>query len=202
MNRRTVITIIGGSLILATFTSWAKKKAQPKNVLAIGDSLTASPAYCSALRDLLPPGSTLTCRGLPGHGTGDIRAALTEHLHPTTTDVVILAGVNDLASGRSMQQIKNNLEDMYHFARQQGAKVTAVTLTPWAGHRLGKNLDAQTVELNDWINRHKYPHSVVNTDSLGDFQGRLLDVYNARDGLHLSRAGAAKLAELVARQGL
>lgn len=204
MNKRIIMTIIGGSLVLATFTSWSRKRQgqRPRHVLAIGDSLTASAAYCSALKDLLPTGSTLTCRGLPGHGTRDILGALTEHMQPKTTDVVILAGVNDLASGRNVQDIKTNLETMYHFVKQQGARPVAVTLTPWSGHSMGKSFDAKTLELNNWIRRHKLPSAVVVTDSLGDFQGRLLETYSAKDGLHLSRAGSKELARLVAEQGL
>lgn len=201
MIKKAALVIVGGALILAGITARARRRAQPRKVLAIGDSLTASVIYCSSLRDQLPLGSTLTCRGLPGRGTGPIKDALIKHLKLGTTDVVILAGVNDLASRRKMETVKQNLDAMYKFASKQGARVVAVTLTPWQGNPVGRSLDAETLELNNWIRNHSIPDSVVDTSPLGDFQGRLLSHYSAPDGLHLTRAGSAELARLVYTQG-
>lgn len=182
---------------------WAssRKPSKPVSVLAIGDSLTASVAYCAALKEQLPAGSTLSCHGLRGQGTGPILEDLKRSIRHDHEYVVVLAGVNDLASGRSMDRIKANLEQMYLEIRANDAKVIAVTLTPWAGSRAGKTLTGKTDELNTWIKRHRLPDRVVDTSSLGDFSGRLFDRYGAADGLHLNPEGSAKLAELVWKQG-
>jgi lysophospholipase L1-like esterase len=179
----------------------SRKPSKPLKVLAVGDSLTASAAYCAALKEQLPVGSTLSCRGLKGQGTAPILRDLQQNIKPGYDYVVVLAGVNDLASGRSLDSIQRNLEQMYLEIRANGAQVIAVTLTPWSGHRIGKTLVAKTDELNTWIKRHKLPDKVVNTSSLGDFSGRLLSHYGAADGLHLNPEGSAQLAELVWKQG-
>ena len=182
---------------------WAasRKPSKPVKVLAVGDSLTASMAYCASLKDQLPEGSTLKCIGLPGQGTGPILQNLSAHLKPVYDYVVVLAGVNDIASGRQMDSIKKNLEQMYLTIRANGAQVIAVTLTPWAGHSIGKSRTVQTDELNKWIRRHKLSDKVVDTSSLGDFAGRLLSHYGRADGLHRNSEGSTKLAELVWKKG-
>lgn len=182
---------------------WAasRKPSKPVKVLAVGDSLTASMAYCAALKDQLPEGSTLKCIGVPGQGTGPILQNLAANISPDYDYVVILAGVNDIASGRRMDKIQANLESMYLKVRANSAKVIAVQLTPWAGHVKGKTLIDQTDTLNTWIKRHKLPDRVVDTSSLGDFSGRLLSQYGSPDGLHLNNNGSTRLAELVWKKG-
>lgn len=182
---------------------WAvsRKPSQPLSVLAVGDSLTASMAYCAALKDHLPDGSTLSCRGLRGEGTGPILEMLKNRISPSHDYVIVLAGVNDLASGRNLDKVKANLEQMYLTVHANGSKLVAVTLTPWSGHVIGRRLTGQTDALNTWIRRHRLPDKVVDTSSLGDFSGRLLSQYGAADGLHLNENGSAKLAELVWKKG-
>lgn len=207
MENSTYMLIAGGTILAVTLLGMRKTHAvTPRKVLVIGDSLTANKMYCSTLTEKLPKGSQVTCSGLVGQGTNAILANLRSVYNPVAlsqfTDIVVLAGVNDLASGRSMNSIKKNLEDIYGYGRQAGLRVVGVELTPWGSHNRGKNLVAQTDELNSWLAGHPDLSSTVTTRNLGDFQGNLQSIYATGDGLHLNGAGGAKLAELVYEQGL
>jgi lysophospholipase L1-like esterase len=207
MENSTYILIAGGTVLALTFLGMRKAQAStPRRVLAIGDSLTANKMYCTTLSKKLPKGNQVTCSGLVGQGTGAILSNLQKEYSPVAlsqfTDIVVLAGVNDLASGRSMKTIKSNLEGIYGYARQAGVRVIGVELTPWNGHIKGQHLVAKTDELNDWLTGHPDLSAKVTTRDLGDFQGNLQSIYATGDGLHLNSAGGAKLAELVYEQGL
>jgi len=215
MNRGVLLlAVVGGAFGTVYLVRKAMAKDQveapvlpgPRVVLALGDSLTASEAYCKALSEDVPKGSSVTCRGLPGQGTGAILADL-KTMYPGTslskfTDVVVLAGVNDIASGRSIATITHNLESIYTFIRSAGARPIAVHLTPWYSYKYRADWQKATDAVNLWISQSSLPAAVVKTRDLGDFQGSLLPGYTSGDGLHLNSTGCQKLAELVVTQGL
>ncbi|MBI4738920.1 hypothetical protein HY772_05160 [Candidatus Woesearchaeota archaeon] len=64
------------------------------------------------------------------------------------SDVIIMGGVNDLAGGRTAEDIKKDLADMYARAKQRGLRVIALTTTPcgWS-----EKTYAQQDALNKWI---------------------------------------------------
>jgi lysophospholipase L1-like esterase len=195
-----------GILYLATrkASTAPSKVPGPRVILAIGDSLTASKDYCEELSKLAAAGSTVSCRGLPGKGTGNIMSDLRVQYPPAAlakfTDVIVLAGVNDIASGRSIATIEHNLTTIYNYIRKAGPRIVAVQLTPWHSYRYREDWDASTREVNNWI-KSASVDAVVETFHLGDFQGRLLESYTSGDGLHLNKAGSQKLAALVMTQG-
>ena len=173
--------------------SWLTKKdawAGSDRVLVLGDSIVASPGFLSTLREGFGPGVEVKLVSLAGQGTGPIKDAGLEAAHSWQPDVVIvLAGVNDLASGRGWQHAANNLNNLYNALEDMGIYVVAVRLTPWTQHIEGAHLQGETKKLNDWITKHKVPVATVYTDDVAPYTGR--------DGLHLSRHGGKKLAELV-----
>jgi lysophospholipase L1-like esterase len=169
-------------------------------VLALGDSLTANPTYCAGLRAQVSPQTTVVCKGYVGQGVAAVAAHLDEAWNAQATDVVILAGVNDLASGRSLTVIENALDGLYRQAEAAGLRVVAVTVCPWADHAKGQSNLLRTRELNRWIAGHPVPAALVDTSPLGDAQGRLLPAHDAGDGLHMTQAGAYALAALVAQE--
>lgn len=178
----------------------SKKEAlwYPRSILALGDSLTANPAYCSGLKDgLADTGSAVVCRGYVGQGSAVVASHLNEAWKMNATDVVILAGVNDLASGRSLDQIKANLEGLYRAAKNGGLRVVALTVTPWMDHAKGEKNRGRTDALNEWILSNPIPDAIVDTSVLGDHTGCLLPPYDSGDGLHMTSAGAEDLAALV-----
>jgi lysophospholipase L1-like esterase len=177
----------------------------PPVILALGDSLTASESYCKALSEQVAAGGSVTCRGLPGQGTGailtDLKVKYPGKALNKFTDVVVLAGVNDIASGRSTETIIHNLSTIYNFIKGAGPRVVAVQLTPWYGYKYRADWEQKTQAVNSWISNSSIPDAVVDTFHLGDFQGRLLEHLTSGDGLHLNKAGCHQLATLVMQQG-
>jgi lysophospholipase L1-like esterase len=170
----------------------------PLKVLAVGDSLTAG-AYPTLLEHYLAPGSTVSVQAVEGGGAERVYHNAYNALASGNYDVVVvLAGVNDLASGRSVSTTKEWLQRIYDEAIAAGSRVVTVELLPWAGHPIGAMKVAETEALNLWIRQlDGFARTrTVSTTSMGDGLGRSL--YAGIDGLHLTRAGNEKLAQLVA----
>lgn len=172
-------------------------------VLVLGDSLTGTSGYCPTIRAALPSGSSLICRSYSGKGAGEIAKHLAE-TGGRFTDLVVLAGVNDLATygpRHGVDRAQAGLDVIYAAAQARGMRVVALTITPWADHPTGALMRPQTDALNTWIRHHPDVDVVVETAAMGDASGRLLPEYAGRgDGLHLTPIGGKALAELVLRQ--
>lgn len=178
--------------------SWASKDipANARRVACLGDSLTASGIYCNALKQYLPSGSVTKAWGYTGKGTGYIYNRLDEVLDWAPTDLVVLAGVNDLPKSGGAGTAIANLDKIYSDADFVGVRVVGVHVTPWLGHVNANEVGTQQV--NEWIDHAGV--KVVNTSELGDSDYHLLGKYGGSDGLHLNRSGQNKLAELIASQ--
>lgn len=198
------VLCIGGVLALTLVTYRVIAGGHPRLLVValLGDSITAAPQYRPYLEELLGPGNIVEAFGYPGQSTPYIANQADEAMNGDPTDLVVLAGVNDIASGRSLDATIQELEDIYLLAQIRGIRVTAVLLTPWAGHVLGKKSSMQdkTAELNDWIRFMSSANRVVDTQSLGDSAGRLRPEYDRGDGLHMSPEGQRALAALVYRK--
>lgn len=162
-------------------------KANPSRVLLLGDSLTSSPGYCETVKRRL--GTAIRCVSYPGNGVKDIHDQSAEAIasfKPTT--VVVLAGVNDLASGRGVPYTTAALDALYRDLNSRGIAVVAVKLTPWREHRVGRNKQDETNGVNEFIRRHPIPAKIVSTNTIEGL---------ARDKLHLTRRGGVELGQLV-----
>lgn len=191
--------ILGGIAALGTLLLFRRSGAAPtgpRRVAAIGDSLTADGRYLDTVLAALPPGSEARAWGYGGQGSRVIASHLPEVLAWRPTDVIVLAGVNDLASRRPLSHITANLSAMYAAIRAARARVIAVTVLPW-GRRPTYDFNG-TVALNRWI-RAASVDRVVETATLGDETGWLLPQFT-RDGVHLTADGNAALGELIAEQ--
>lgn len=111
---------------------------------------------------------------------------------------IVLVGVNDIAGDKTAVYVEGYLEDIYHWLSIAGYSVTAVKLTPWAGHvqSTAPRL-AVTHAVNTWIDTAPYVRNVVDTSSMGDGGFNLLPAYDYGDGLHMSDAGYNQLGELI-----
>ncbi len=165
---------------------------RPQRAAAVGDSLTAHRGYVNRLAATL--GGSWSVLGYVGQGVDSILRRVRGQLTGYDT-VVVLAGVNDLASGRGTVVVVEGLAGLYREARRGGARVVAVTLTPWRG------AGPETEMVNQWIRGGAVglADGVVDTSELGDASGRLLPQYSAADGLHLNAAGQQALGDLIAR---
>ena len=204
MNPATGLMIgTGIALLLAGATKIFRRgdiQKSPRYIVAVGDSLTADGGYCSALQSLLPIGSVVTCHGWTGQGTKKINEGLTDAMLLQADDVIVLAGVNDLASGRGVTNTIEGLERIYQRGRRLGARIIAVELTPWSGHTKGLGQHWNTLEVNEWIGKSPSVEMTVSTDALGDASRYLLSEYDSGDGLHLNSEGQRRLGILIYQQ--
>ena len=172
----------------------------PRRVVCLGDSITAHGGYPAALQGLLPAGSGADTLGYPGAGTAAIQGHIGEALAGAPTDLVLLAGANDIASGRKISTSLSNITAMVSSAKAKGVRVILVTLTPWAAHTRYNGAKTSSL-VNAIIRMQDLPSVVVvTTDKLGNSMGGLKSEYDSGDGLHLNNAGQAALGKAVFAQ--
>ena len=100
--------------------------------------------------------------------TGGLKVAL--RLKPT--DIIILAGVNDIASAVSAEKTIDNLREMYGQCKKAGIRVIAVTVIPWGSHQpsnFGKN--GKRVKSSVWYPRYEKINEFIRnsvTNGLSD----------------------------------
>lgn len=185
--------MIASSLLLG-----GKKVSGKRVIVSWGDSITADGGY---LKEILKnvPGSTGKNYGYVGKGTAFIATKEAEAFKLMPTDVIILAGVNDLAAGRPVPEITRGLLHLWNTAKSKGARVIAVQITPWAGYKTFGGNAERLRQVNEFIANASVPDVIVRTGEMGDAQGRLQPQWS-RDGLHPNPAGQIKLAQLILKE--
>lgn len=195
------------ALVLSLLTGCgAPPGPRPTRISALGDSHTTGGRYLAEVhRQLGVDGEAI---GLVGQGARVISKRLSDVLDDQPTHVIVQAGVNDLASGRSLKHIRQNLTRMYQAIHGANAVVVAIPVLPWAAYLDRRRLRARKVELlaqtralNDWMTAQHAAGLIdvlVDISALGP-EGGPLDPQLARtDGLHLSAAGQRVLGRQVA----
>ncbi|OAB59548.1 hypothetical protein AY600_16455 [Phormidium willei BDU 130791] len=165
----------------------AAGQAQNRLCVTIGDSLT----------QWLPPGIFVGDRlwlnqGISGDNTARIRQrlGLLEGTRPNT--IFVMAGINDLIAGRSVQEVLFNYQDIIYQLRSRHpqADVVVQSILP-TDHQAVSNQDIRAVnrELAEIARQQGaifldlYPH-------FSDESGRLISALST-DGIHLSDRGYA-----------
>lgn len=181
-------------------------RARPVRINALGDSHTTSGRYLAEVHRRLAAGGTHI--GLIGQGAKTIAGRLPDILADRPTHVIVQAGVNDLASGRSVKHTREWLAAMYRQVRAADARVIAIPILPWADYLDRPRFRAQkstllrrTRALNAWIAEQHAAgviDAVVAIDDLGTRAGALRLGYALKDGLHLSGRGQQVLGQRVA----
>lgn len=204
--------VVGGTLaatglaLLFWRNAAAARPLEPgqRRVLVLGDSLTVG--YLPKLRAILEAkGDVVIGSGYGGAQVAAITKKAEGYYDQVPTHVVILAGINDLASGKSATDTYKALAAFWRAAKNATeAKIVAVLLTPCASYpacKAGTAMNGGRVMINNMITSAlgspDAVDAVIDTDPLGDGNGALLKQYSS-GGLHLSSAGYQKLAELVA----
>jgi lysophospholipase L1-like esterase len=187
-----------------------------EKIAVIGDSITVGTQYQNYLRS--------NCTGKSIEVFARVGAPTSEMLNKFRDNVkgkgfkglIILGGVNDLASGRTVLQIQNNLNIIYTEAKADGLKVTAVTVLPWKGYDpAGTESDwtsskqTQTENLNSWILGSPADIKVNAYASFGDASdpAKLKCAYDGRDGtcggdhIHPNATGSTALGAAVVGAG-
>jgi hypothetical protein len=113
--------------------------------------------------------------------------------------VVALVGINDLLSGESAEHVIRDLADQRELARDNGVRMTYITIPPYGGYREAdsRTLEARRNIVNGWIRRQDHidlEERFADGDSLkACFRRTVLP-----DGfLHMNRKGYKELAAYV-----
>jgi len=186
-------------------------------IVGLGDSTTAgSPGFLSPLE--APPNGrgdsesqyaywikkaypewTVLNRGVNGERSDEVLARFERHvLSEAGNCVVILAGVNDIYQGASVEFTKKHLLTMYEKAI--AAKITAVaaTVLPYNTASIG---DAEAIhELNNWIANTANRLGILFCDTnLAVRDPRDKDrLFSTTDGLHPDVSGYRKMGQVLA----
>jgi lysophospholipase L1-like esterase len=112
--------------------------------------------------------------------------------------LIVLGGVNDVASGRSVSFTEDNLGYIYSQAKSKGMKVAAIPILPWGCfYTADGNKIAQTKQINTWIeNNTDVDYFIDVYDLFNDGNDCLKQEYSL-DNIHVNRAGHDKLAEII-----
>ncbi len=176
---------------VSAFLYFRAKPQCPRHIVALGDSITAG-NYIHFLGELMPK-CTVDYVGFPGDGARSIYRRVYDALDKKPDDLIVLAGVNDIASGRDIESVKDSLNQIYTTAKSKGVRVIAVTVLPWRGY------GPPTETLNAWILGGPEGVTPVDTSSLGDALGGLPSALSG-DNLHPNVAGKKALARLIREQ--
>jgi lysophospholipase L1-like esterase len=213
--------LLAAPLALAPSLARADSPASsPVVVAAIGDSLTDASSHGGLFLDYLRrrcPKSRFDNYGKGGQMVNQMRRRFLEDVFgagkPAYTHVIVFGGVNDLYSdltaGRTPALIEQDLAFMYGEARRHGARVVAVTVSPWGGFTRYFNAtrSASTLEVNRWILAQRQAGAVdavidaFTLLSCGD-PSTLCPRYASpfRDGLHFGPEGHDRLGQALFEQ--
>ena len=182
-------------------------------IVALGDSTTAgTPGFHSPLE--APPNGrgdetsqysywlmkthpnwTVLNRGINGERSDQIRARFDRDvIQASPAAVVIIAGVNDVYQGRTVDHVTEQLHAMYTRAADARIVVVAGSIVPYNTATTEQN--ARMHQINEWIRRQT---GITFTDTrsavaASDSPDRL---FESPDGLHPSPAGYRRMAEVI-----
>ncbi len=182
-------------------------------IVALGDSTTAgTPAFKSPIE--APPNGRgdpasqyaywlmtshpeweVLNRGVDGERSDQIRGRFERDVVAAAPKaVVIIAGVNDVYQGRSVEHVCAELSVMYARAGQAGIRVVAGSILPYNTATPEQN--ARMQQINDWIRRQ--PGIVfVDTRAAAAAGGNPDMLLDSADGLHPTPAGYRRVADAI-----
>jgi lysophospholipase L1-like esterase len=195
-------------LLTAIFTS-----ADSARIVAMGDSTTAgTPGFKSPLE--APPAGRgdetsqyaywlmkahpeweVLNRGVNGERSDQIRGRFERDVvQAAPKAVVIIAGVNDVYQGRSVEHVVEQLRAMYARAAQAGIRVVAGSIIPYNTATPDQN--ARMRQINAWV-RDQPGIVFVDTRAAAAAEGNADRLFDSPDGLHPSAAGYRRMAEAI-----
>jgi len=142
-----------------------------------------------------------------------------EYQNGAVKKVMVLGGINDITSLKSVNQIKNNLSEIYKLARSAGLTIIACTYPDWDAekgveifrrdfirHGWGNyplspdELQKRTQELNQWILSQNNPSGgFVAVDLHREMTDR--KKYPRADFIHPAGRGSKAMANYIKKQG-
>lgn len=182
-------------------------------VVAMGDSTTAgTPAFKSAIES--PPHGLgdhtsqyaywlmqshpeweVLNHGVNGERSDQVRSRFERDVVAAGPKaVVIIAGVNDVYQGSSVEHVTTELSAMYARAYEAGIRVVAGSIIPYNTATSEQN--AQMRQINAWIRRQ--PGIVfVDTRAATAAPGSPDRLLESPDGLHPTAAGYRRMADAI-----
>ena len=191
----------------------AEKAEEKRVIVALGDSITAG-GYARDLQSIVPGSRTFTF-GYGGRQTGFIKRKLDLALKKNPQDIIILAGVNDIASGKDLSHITTNLKEMYDRSIDAGVRVVAVKILCWHGRKSSEDKEGKkrqmTWDVNSWIEGYinglpstedGRRHLVIEPNELcsGDIKKYEMSDKYTNDRIHPNSDGKKMLAQIIADQ--
>ncbi len=187
-------------------------------IVGLGDSTTAgTPGFISPLEappdgrgDVesqyaywmmnLHPEWLVLNRGINGQRSDEIRQRLERDVLLEGPDyAIILAGVNDLYQGRTLDSIEENLVAMHKRSLLAGIRTVAATVLPY--NAMSQADYKALTALNDWIRRvsHIMGTLYCDTNAAVSDPHDPTKLASSPDGLHPDPSGYRRMGEALAR---
>jgi lysophospholipase L1-like esterase len=182
-------------------------------IVALGDSTTAgTPGFHSPLEEppngrgdetsqysywlmKIRPTWTVLNRGVNGERSDQIRARFDRDvIQASPAAVVIIAGVNDVYQGRTVDHVTEQLHAMYTRAADARIIVVAGSIVPYNTATADEN--ARMHQINEWIRRQP-GIAFADTRSAVAASDNPDRLFESPDGLHPSAAGYRRMAEAI-----
>jgi lysophospholipase L1-like esterase len=134
-------------------------------------------------------------RGVNGERTDQIAARFDRDVIQSKPRVVIIiAGVNDVYQGESVQAVTSQLRQLYDRALQSGISVIAGTIIPY--NTAGSDHNARMRSINEWI-RAQRDVEFVDTRGAVARTGNTDLLAESPDELHPSANGYRRMADAI-----
>jgi lysophospholipase L1-like esterase len=182
-------------------------------IVALGDSTTAgTPGFHSPLEEppngrgdetsqysywlmKIRPTWTVLNRGVNGERSDQIRARFDRDvIQASPAAVVIIAGVNDVYQGRTVDHVTEQLHAMCTRAADARIIVVAGSIVPYNTATADEN--ARMHQINEWIRRQP-GIAFADTRSAVAASDNPDRLFESPDGLHPSAAGYRRMAEAI-----
>lgn len=172
-------------------------------VYCIGDSITDT-VYPPYLNTLIGSSWHVNSVGVSGNTTAQMYARYVPDVtgNSDARYVVILGGINDVASSYSAATIEANLQAMYTAAHNLGIKVVAAEILPFGGSAVWSAPKQAVLDaVNAWIastaiHVDYIAHTYAALEDPGN-PDNLLPAYDGGDHIHLTTAGAQALSATI-----
>jgi len=214
---RNILRVMRGAEARGRGSSVGNSTPVPLTIVALGDSTTAgTPLYRSPLEAppagkgneesqfaywlmRRQPGWSVLNRGINGERSDQIAARFDRDvLANAPAAVIIIAGVNDVYQGRSVDQVTANLRAMYDRAAAAGIPVIAGSIVPY--NSASADANRKMHEINAWITAqaaHDHNLFAVDTRAAAAARDDGDRLAASPDGLHPDVEGYRAMAEAI-----
>ena len=153
---------------------------------------------CALLMKSEPTWDVINC-GVNGERSDQIAARVVRDvIGSSPSAVVIIAGVNDVYQGRTVEHVLAQLRTMYDRAAHAGIRVVGGTIVPY--NTAGPAENERMRQINAWIReqtRHEPAIAFVDTRAAVAAPGNADRLAESPDGLHPSPSGYRAMADAI-----